>query len=191
VDQVWPRVDLDLSITTYGIVGILAAAQGIHFARPALDFAVKSIAFVGVTGGAAWGCNTLADRWHEGFTEYYAPLFADLPLLPAHVEHICVCDYRYYPWLGDRRQHSVSRPLWLPQRENLVGHLTTFRATYIVSLKHDPFPQGRYEQVAKWMRENPSMFAVEHDDGNHLVARIRLNGAPDSNVAGPPMGAAP
>jgi hypothetical protein len=75
--------------------------------------------------GAAWGCQALATRWHRDFTEHYegfynATVFGQAAGLDATRERIMICDYRYYPFFGSRRQFRVTQPLWIGEDSDLL-----------------------------------------------------------------------
>jgi len=185
INQLWRRIDWDWLILAYNVFGLLSLLYCLSCYRGRSAAWIRAMGCIGLAIGASAGSQAIADRWHRDFAAHYSRMFRFLPQLPADAGHVTVCDYRYYPWLGDRRQHSVSRPLWLPQYEQLIAHLSEFKASLIVALDDDPFPQGRYENVAAWIREHPQKFTVISEDGNHIVASVRADAAATGTGAAP------
>ncbi len=79
-------------------------------------------------GCLAWGISVRADRWHREFPAFYdaryrTDAFTTLTSYDPQRERIAVFDYRYYPFLGSRRQYNVCRPLWIPTPERLLEYV--------------------------------------------------------------------
>jgi len=129
-------------------------------------------------GLAVWGCHWLADRWHRDFTRHYddtyfhaSVLSALAPLDPSR-ERICVCDDRYYPFFGSRRQLNMCRPLWLPDFEQLRDYLLSREATLLIARNHDASPRRRYANVKQWIVEHPELFPPFHEDAKFTIVRV-------------------
>jgi hypothetical protein len=138
-----------------------------------------------VLGGFVWGCHHHGLRWHREFAQYYGgrfgvELFAFLDKSDLSGERLGVCDYRYYPFFGSRRQRHVCRPLWIPEYVGLLEYLQRHEVTMLIARQRDPLPQNRYVAVKGWLDEHPDVFELLHDDGNYSIVRVdraRLNNA--------------
>jgi hypothetical protein len=115
-----------------------------------------------VLGSFAWAAAALADRWHAEFTLDYdrsfnGNTFSALDGRDPATTRICALSYRYYPFLGSRRQFQVARPLRLPTYESLRDYLLLHEVNVVVAVA-DPFPNGRYVGMADWLDERPAVF---------------------------------
>lgn len=131
---------------------------------------------------AVFACLTgwLANRWHEGFTTHFNGylgsdlLLQELETLRPTVTRVCVCDYRYYPFFGSRRQFRLCRPLWVRSQKSFEGYLLKQEADLLVIIKDDEFP-GRYARIIHAIRSRSSTFVLIHDLPRHSVFRINRN----------------
>lgn len=126
---------------------------------------------------AAWSCHGLAVRWHREFACHYDALyrcdaFTALARLDLRNERICVCDYRYYPFLGSRRQFNVCRPLWLPDYSHLLQYLQDRKVTLLVVRFKDVNPQRRYAGVREWITARPQLFQPVYENRNYTIVRV-------------------
>jgi hypothetical protein len=127
--------------------------------------------------GMALGADWLARRWHTRFASHYDRLlkvqfFTRLAERDPATMRICVCDYRYYPFLGSSRQFRACRPQWLPTYPRLLQYLCEHDATFIAVRQPDYFPNGRYEGVKSWLDSHPSLFELVQQDGQYTLFRV-------------------
>jgi len=127
---------------------------------------------------AVWGCHWLAERWHRDYARHYDDSYFRVPVLSAIApldpkrECICVCDDRYYPFFGSRRQFDVCRPLWLPDSASLRDYLLSREVTLLVARNRDASPRRRYERVEQWITEHPDLFQPLHQDDRFTIVRV-------------------
>jgi hypothetical protein len=141
--------------------------------RGALVLCLTAAGLAGVAVGADW----LAGRWHASFPAHYDRLlkvryFTRLADMDPATTRVCVCDYRYYPFLGSRRQFRACRPEWLPTYASLVRYLGDHDATFIAVRQRDFFPQGCYEGVKDWLEAHPGLFEPDQQDGQYTLFRV-------------------
>jgi hypothetical protein len=130
-----------------------------------------------IGGAAAWGTESLAHRWHAGFVRHYDShlrigLIRHLAEMSPPPGPIGVCDYRYYPFLGSRRQFTACRPLWTPTWGEFRAYLQDHHVAYVVARKDDPFPQSRYEGNMKLIVAHPTAFRLLREDNYYLLFRV-------------------
>jgi hypothetical protein len=138
---------------------------------------LHAVALCAVAAGVL-GCHRLSVRWHRHFVQHYdtsyfhVPVLAQLSSLDASRERICICDDRYYPFFGSRRQFDVCRPLWVPDRARLRNYLRDHRITLLVARNHDASPRRRYASVRQWIAERPGPFQPFYEDGRFTIVRV-------------------
>jgi hypothetical protein len=121
----------------------------------------------------------LAARWHAGFVTHFdttfgSRVFAAMSEWDAANERICVCDYRYYPFLGSRRQYSVCRPLWIPTPDDLAAYVAAQQATVVIARTLDVGDQQRYAGVMEGITSRTDLFEIFYDeDGKYIAVRVK------------------
>lgn len=134
--------------------------------RPGIVMAVALALTLGVAGAGT--------RWHRDFAEHYDGLFGgsffreQMPTLDPASTHICVADYRYYPFFGSSRQMPASRPLWLPTYASLLEFLDTRQATVVAALHQHRVGFDRYGETDQWLSEHPETYSLM-EEGTYLV----------------------
>ena len=133
--------------------------------------------------GVAWSCEWLAARWHREFAQHYdnyfhAKVFTTVADMDPEVIQICVCDNRYYPFFGSRRQFHVCRPLWVPTRPRFVEYLEQHQATLVAARHNDFSSQLRYEEVSGWLTADAEAFPLLSEDSTYLLVRVRQGSLP-------------
>jgi hypothetical protein len=118
-----------------------------------------------------------ADRWHAEFAQVYdrhfrTEMFTTAGQWDPVRERICVCDDRYYPFLGSRRQFDVCRPLWTREYAGFLDYLHRNRATIVVARNLDPSSQDRYLHARGWVTSNAELFTVLYGDHRYTAARV-------------------
>ncbi|HUT91539.1 MAG TPA: hypothetical protein VMY37_18720 [Thermoguttaceae bacterium] len=126
---------------------------------------------------AVWCCHGLAGRWHDGFARHFdshfnVDLFTSLARLDPGSERLCVCDYRYYPFFGSRRQFEVCRPLWLPDDSYFLQYTRRQEVTLLVTRNEDSNPLRRYARVKQWITARPELFRPFHEDDKYAIVRV-------------------
>jgi hypothetical protein len=126
--------------------------------------------------GFAFACEHGARRWHREFLDHYdgffrCSAFTVIGQLDPTSERICVCDSRYYPFLGSRREFVVSRPLWLSDYSTLIEYTERNKVTLVVSC-HREDNAKRYENVAEWITSSPDAYRQFHKDERYTAVRI-------------------
>ncbi|MCI0377424.1 MAG: hypothetical protein L0215_07450 [Gemmataceae bacterium] len=125
--------------------------------------------------GIAVGTAHLSSHWHERFAVHYSRMYSNSVLQIAdkgHAPKLCVCDYRYYPFFGSRRDTWAHRPLWLPDAEALYDYLRRHSIELIVTLQADTYVQRRYVNVRQWLDDDPALFSLDWEDGKHALFRV-------------------
>lgn len=150
-----------LVATTPGRVGRLIAAVG---------------AMV-IVGLLVWGSRAIAVRWHDQFTSHFDArqgngVFEELFRFDQQDERICVCDYRYYPFLGSHRQFDVCRPLWLPDKAFFFRYLDEQHCTLTVINSSGLDTQGRYVGAPHWIAAHADVFVLLIESRRYRVFRI-------------------
>jgi hypothetical protein len=125
-----------------------------------------------------WACHVRATGWHEGFFQNYdgqfhVEMFSVASRWNPERERICVCDERYYPFLGSRRQFDVCRPLWTPDHAAFLRYLQQNAVTIVVTRKRDPGGLPRYVDVMDWITSPGGVFSRLHQD--HLYTAVRVD----------------
>jgi 2-polyprenyl-3-methyl-5-hydroxy-6-metoxy-1,4-benzoquinol methylase len=127
----------------------------------------------------ALGSAGLSHWWHRDFArhfdrEFRTEVFSELdrmPQLPSPV--IGVLDYRYYPFLGSRRQFHVVRPFHVADEYSFFSQLVSREIEVVSVIRNDPFRYGRYVGSAKWPGRHPQIFTPLGSGGNFDVYSIR------------------
>lgn len=119
----------------------------------------------------------VSSRWHANFVPHYnammhTEVFSVMSELDPKAERICVCDYRYYPFFGSRRQYWVCRPLWIPTPESLMEYVDQWNATIVVARTYDIGAQQRYAGVVDGITSRPDKFEVFFNDDRYIAARV-------------------
>ncbi|GIW96028.1 MAG: hypothetical protein KatS3mg110_4069 [Pirellulaceae bacterium] len=141
--------------------------------------AVGAVIMLLLVGGAVSGCGWLGARWHRDFVRHYESRYYSSSVLSSvfrlepTTERICVCDDRYYPFLGSRRQFDVCRPLWLPDYDSLLAYVRTYGVTVIAARNSDASPRRRYAAVKGWLDAHPETFQPYYQDEVFTVVRVR------------------
>jgi hypothetical protein len=119
--------------------------------------------FVVGMGGAAWGIDRLAHRWHGGFTPFYdrtiaGGTYSDLSSA-TQAGSICVLHHRAYPYFGSRRQHRVCQPVYVPSSYWLMNYLKERQVT-LVATKPNAKLEGwhLFEHFDECLRDHPDDF---------------------------------
>lgn len=125
---------------------------------------------------AVWGCCGLAERWHYRFARHYdghfkTGVFSALAELDPGLERICVCEYRYYPFLGSRREFDVCRPLWLPDHSSFLDYVQEQEVTVLVT-QRDMNPLRRYAHVRRWLATHPEVFRTFYEGYQYAAVRV-------------------
>lgn len=125
----------------------------------------------------AYGGWWLGMRWHEEFDEHYdvhfhVEAFTWFSKEELDGERTVVCDYRYYPFLGSRRQRDVCRPLWLADRGEFLSYVQDNSATIVVLRNHDTSSQRRYAHVKAWVDDADAIFSSLYQDHRYTVVRV-------------------
>jgi hypothetical protein len=125
-----------------------------------------------------WACHVRATGWHEGFFQNYdgqfhVEMFSVASRWNPERERICVCDERYYPFLGSRRQFDVCRPLWTPDHAAFLRYLQQNAVTIVVTRERDPGGLPRYVDVMDWITSPGGVFSRLHQD--HLYTAVRVD----------------
>jgi hypothetical protein len=139
---------------------------------------------------AAWGCHSLAVRWHRDFVRHYDSFYAcgaftSLARIDPGSERICVCDYRYYPFFGSRRQYHVCRPLWLPEYSRFLEYVQGRKITLLAASHRDVSAQERYVYVKQWIAAHPELFHPFHEDSRYTIVRVNRSQAQAARVSSP------
>jgi hypothetical protein len=141
---------------------------------------------------ATWGTASLARRWHESFNAYYDQRMAGgsletLATLDPTSERICVCDSRYYPFLGSRRQFDVCRPLWFPDAVTFLRYVADQNATIVVVCTSNNDASGRYTPIKSWLLEQPHLFHAFDENRRYTMFRVDRNALLDqlTRIEGP------
>jgi len=129
---------------------------------------------------ATWGTASLARHWHESFNGHYDQRMAGgsletLATLDPTSERICVCDSRYYPFLGSRRQFDVCRPLWFPDAVTFLRYVADQKATIVVVCTSNNDASGRYTPIKSWVLEQPHLFHAFDDNRRYTMFRVDRN----------------
>lgn len=167
--------DTALLAVNVGLVGTLA-----YLVATTPGIAGRVLAGAGATallGLLAWGGWSLATRWHRGFTSHFDArqgngVFDALSSLDPSAERIGVCDYRYYPFFGSRRQFSVCRPLWLPDESSFLQYLHARRCTLVAVNPSGPDTQDRYLGAPLWTEADERLFVPLTATSRYRVFRI-------------------
>jgi hypothetical protein len=125
----------------------------------------------------AYAVGWLSVNWHEKFARFYdaryhTGVFTFISKADTSTTELCACDYRYFPYLGSRREMRVSRPLWIPTYERFTAYLRKHQTTLVVFKYNDMVMQHRYENVPHWLAANPKLFAVIYKDNVAIVVRV-------------------
>ncbi len=154
----------------------LAASPPLGYRRSA-----TVVVLVGLSLAATWGCQALGQRWHRDYVAHYDGFFrtgvyAQVAALDPDRERIAVCDYRYYPFLGSRRQFDVCRPLWLPDHAALLDYLDDQRVTIVVARPRDPQAKRWYARFHGWISDHPDHFETIHENSEYILVRVKAGG---------------
>jgi hypothetical protein len=85
---------------------------------------------------------------------------------------LCVCECRYYPFCGSRRQYLVARPLWVTTFPKYAAYLRDYNINVVFAKHKDISAQRLYENVPSWLMANSELFTVIYDDGQWIVANV-------------------
>jgi hypothetical protein len=102
-------------------------------------------------------------RWHKSYDVHFRQvMMTDLyqwldPRIGAD-DRLCVCDYRYYPCLGSRRQRQVCRPFRLIDRQVFEKYLAEQRVTHVLVLVRDTHDTQAYEAARHWVRADANRY---------------------------------
>ena len=169
------------------LVLIVASFSLIHALMPKwrTRFAA-GLAAVAILGGS-WGCQVLANRWHQGFARHYDQIvggdcFVFVEDRPGPRE-ICVLHSLCYPFFGSRRQCHVCQPVYAVSPEWLMSYFERQRVDLVVTGARLPYQGASQFQwfdlclaknptVLSKLRETPilAIFAV---DWRHLDENVR------------------
>ena len=173
-----PLVSVDLLLVALN--AFLAAALLALLVAPLLRHGrcVAASLLVGLLLAGAWGCQMLGERWHRDYVAHYGGLFrtgvfTQAAALEPERERLAVCDYRYYPFLGSRRQFDVCRPLWLPDEAALLAYLDREQVTVLAVRFSDPQAKRWYAKFHGWISDYPDLFETIYEDSEYLLTRIR------------------
>ena len=116
-----------------------------------------------VVAGASASIPRVARGWHREFTSYYDALyqtgaFGRLARSDPDSTHLCVLEYRSYPFLGSSRQFHMYNPFYVDSYESLLVDLQRRRIT-LIAARTDPGPSwDRYHDVDRWLSGHPAIF---------------------------------
>jgi hypothetical protein len=155
-----------------GAVGVLAWTS-----RSAAQRITVCVLVASTIPLAAWGTAALAARWHESFTNHYdqrmaGGSLATLMALDPDSERICVCDSRYYPFLGSRRQFNVCRPLWFPDAAAFRRYIADQNVTIVVVGSTNNDASGRYASIKDWISDRADLFQVIDENRRYTMFRV-------------------
>jgi len=141
--------------------------------RRAMRYALVGLSVIVVGSAVPW----LASRWHDNFFSFYdiryhSKAMSVVSQLDPSLNRICVCEFRYYPFFGSRRQFHVARPLWVPTYPRLATYLRNHQTTIVITKYYDSSKQQRYENVPEWLTTNPQAFQILYSDDVWIVARV-------------------
>jgi hypothetical protein len=127
-----------------------------------------------------WACHVRATGWHANFfqnydTQFQVDMFSVASRWNPERERICLCDERYYPFLGSRRQFDVCRPLWTPDYAAFLRYLQNNAVSIVVARRRDPGGLPRYVSVLDWITAPGDVFSPLHQD--QLYTAVRVDGA--------------
>ncbi len=171
-----PLVSVEMLLLTVNL--FLAVVLVALAASPPLGYrrSAAVVVLVGLSLAATWGCHSLGQRWHRDYVAHYDGFFrtgvyAQAAALDPDRERIAVCDYRYYAFLGSRRQFDVCRPLWLPDQAALLDYLDDRQGTIVVARPRDPQAKRWYAKFHGWISDHPDHFETIHEDSEYILVR--------------------
>ena len=123
----------------------------------------------------AWTSHVRGAYWHRNFARHYvdqldSPVFDALSSESNGKERICVCDDRYYPFLGSRREREVSRPLWIPDAPALLRYLWEYQASHLVARRRSG--SRRYVGVPETLNSYSGIFIPIYEDQVFTLVRV-------------------
>jgi hypothetical protein len=168
-----------------GVVGLLFV-----FAR-LVHAAVKGSWFFGSLLVVILACGLVsthyrAQYWHSHFVDFYekqfhVSTFSRLRKMARVGTIICVCDYRYYPFLGSAREYRVVRPLWVPTYEVLLDYVNRHDATIVIARRSNDVPTTRYSAVTDILESHPDVFSLMFSDDWYIVYAVHREQASRRN----------
>jgi hypothetical protein len=131
----------------------------------------------------AWGVATLSWRWHTSFREHYDEWMTGGALVrfakfDSRSERICVCDSRYYPFLGSRRQFNACRPLWFGDESEFLQYLSIQRISVLVVRTSGTDASERYAPIRSWVVKRPKLFRPVHEN-RYTIFRVSRDALAD------------
>jgi hypothetical protein len=120
----------------------------------------------------------LGRRWHDRFDPHFAAILGSRAPIAVRSEirpsdRVCICEHRYYPFIGAYRQYSVCRPLWLPTKQALQEYLDRESATHVLVTFDDHYAPALYSNVRSWIAPDSSRFQQVVGIGFYELYRLR------------------
>ena len=135
---------------------------------------------------ATFCCATviLSDRWHREYQDHFGHLLRTNCIVKWNEsqkadDRLCVVDYRYYPFIGSKRETSVCRPLWFASDEDFLEFLDMQNATKVVLPSLPGGTHLRYRDTRYWFESQVQGFEYLHVDNKFVLVRMPLQ--PNSN----------
>lgn len=131
----------------------------------------------GLLVAGAWTAESLSRRWHAGYTQFYDQMFkvntfSSLARRDVATTRLCALTYRYYPFLGSRRQFHVARSHRQASYDMFRAYLLTHRINVIVC-ERDPNPNRDdwYRDPIAWIQD-PTIFRRFEDKSSFHVYEV-------------------
>ena len=132
------------------------------------------MAFFAMVG---FGSVVLSDRWHAKFRDHYGYLLRTNCIVKweqfkSPDDRLCVVDYRYYPFLGSRRENSVCRPLWFSSGEEFHDYLERNSTSLVVLPVSPAVTHSRYKDTRRWFEDQVLDYNYLHVDRKFVLVRM-------------------
>ncbi|WP_436717710.1 hypothetical protein U8335_13595 [Roseiconus lacunae] len=119
----------------------------------------------------------LARRWHNRFTGHFSRVLRSDCVrswegLKRPGDRLGVYSYRYYPYLGSRRENQVVRALWHRDSGELRDFVTRNKLTVVVFPTSEEVAHLRYRNSRAWFHDEFTGEMIFYSDRRQTLARL-------------------
>ncbi|QDV42558.1 hypothetical protein Enr13x_24060 [Stieleria neptunia] len=118
----------------------------------------------------------LAKKWHNRYVGHFGRVLrtdclAAWEELKQPSDRLGVFEYRYYPFLGSRRENPVVRPLWHSSADELREYITENQLSMLVFPTTPEVAHDRYRESRMWFHKEFAGEMVFYRDRRLVLAR--------------------
>lgn len=137
----------------------------------------RELAGAGICGALVLSTYFVSANWHDVYDDHFGQIVFNESMQTITKPlgddvRLCVCDYRYYPFLGSDRSRSVVRPLYLPDESATREFVAAARPTHLFTRHRDFHLAKSYEGVWPFVEGQPSTFKKLTEVGQFYLFKV-------------------